>query len=277
MISYWGLIRSFPSPLGETFYFKRDPRWTSSGAQQTAELVASSIRQLPLFQKLPEQTFTTHVQGWLKINGTLNHQALASCDGLHYPLEYTPHFITKNTSINPAEASDDIMLIGSRQSVKNRFNFDGFLQQALARKISNRTTIDGDSSVAWMNLLVSAPFQHRPPALILWELPYEQRHLTASLLRQLIAQANNGCESSTPLEHSEKTFQGKKLEDLVFTNRLLKTNPSDLIVDLKLSDPAIDQLLFTIWYSDGGKSDFQIRKNTQPDKTGRFSFVLGNS
>ncbi len=128
-----------------------------------------------------------------------------------------------------------------------------------------------------LNLLISAPFQHQPPALILWELPYEQRHLTASLLRQLVAQVNNGCESSPALEHSEKTFQGKKLEDLVFTNRLLKTHPSNLIVDLKLSDPAIEQLLFTIWYSDGGKSDFQIRKNTLSDNHGRFSFVLGNT
>ena len=263
--------------ISETFYFKRDPRWTSTGARQTAELVASAIRQLPLFQKLPEQTFTTRVQGWLKINGTLNHQALASCDGLNYPLEYTHHFVTQNTRVSPAETTDDILLIGSRQSVENQFNFVGFLQQALSRKVSNRTTTDGESSLDWMNLLISAPFQHRPPALILWELPYEQRHLTASLLRQLVAQVNNGCESSPALEHSEKTFQGKKLEDLVFTNRLLKTNPSNLIVDLKLSDPAIEQLLFTIWYSDGGKSDFQIRKNTLSDNHGRFSFVLGNT
>jgi alginate biosynthesis protein AlgX len=261
----------------ETFFFKRDPRWTSAGAHQTAELVATAIRQLPVFKKLTEQTFVTRVQGWLKINGTLNHQALASCDGLHYPLEYTPHFVTQNTSINVAESLDDIVLIGSRQSVANRFNFDGFLQQALARNVSNRTTPEGDSSVGWMNLLMSASFQHRSPALILWELPYEQRHLTASLLRQLIAQVNNGCDSSTLLEHSEKMVQGKKLDDLVFTKQLLKTNPSELIVDLKLSDPSIDQLMLTIWYSDGGKGEFQIRKNTQRDNTSRFSFVLGNT
>jgi hypothetical protein len=242
------------------------PTITSDDYQQTL----AYFRQLPLFQTLPEQMFTTRMQGWLKINDTLSHQAQAPCDGLNYLLEYTHHFMTQNTCISTSETTDNILLIGSRQSVDKQFNFVGFLQQVLSRTVSNRTTTDGESRIAWMNLLISAPFQHRPTALILSE-------LSASLLRQLVAKLNNDCESSPLLEHSEKTFQGKKLEDLVFANRLLKTNPSDLIVDLKLSDHTIEQLLLTIWYSDGGKSDFQIRKNTLSGNPSRFSFILGNA
>lgn len=269
-----------PSATGterEPFFFKRDPRWTSAGARQTAELVANTVRQLPLIQQLPEQVFDTQMQGWLKINGTLNNQLSASCGGQRYPLEYTPHYVTKTAGVSTPAATDDILLIGSDLSVENRFNFDGFLQQALSRKVSNRTTRDGNSSLAWMNLLSSAQFQRQPPALILWELPYENRELNSSLLRQLVAQSNDGCEARPVLERSVKTIQGNQLQDLIFGERLLQTDPNELIVDLKLSDPSIEQLLLTLWFSDGGKSEMQIRKNTGFGEAGRFSFVLGNA
>jgi len=269
-----------PSATGterEPFFFKRDPRWTSAGARQTAELVANTVRQLPLIQQLPEQAFDTQMQGWLKINGTLNNQLSASCGGQRYPLEYTPHYVTKTAGVSTPAAPDDILLIGSDLSVENRFNFDGFLQQALSRKVSNRTTRDGNSSLAWMNLLSSTQFQRQPPALILWELPYENRELNSSLLRQLVAQSNDGCEARPVLERSVKTIQGNQLQDLIFGERLLQTDPNELIVDLKLSDPSIEQLLLTLWFSDGGKSEMQIRKNTGFGEAGRFSFVLGNA
>lgn len=67
------------------------------------------------------------------------------------------------------------------------------------------------------------------------------------------------------------------MQDLIFGERLLQTDPNELIVDLKLSDPSIEQLLLTLWFSDGGKSEMQIRKNTGFGEAGRFSFVLGNA
>nr|WP_321242015.1 alginate biosynthesis protein AlgX [uncultured Tolumonas sp.] len=267
-----------PTVLGsaEPFFFKRDIHWTSSGAMQTAQLAAADIRKLALFEHQPEQRFETTAQGVLKISGLLNNQSQALCGGQRYPLEFTPHFVTKAVDEATTTSADDIWLIGSSQSVENRFNFSGFLQQDLSRKVSNYTPDDGNSSVGWTKLLTSEAFQTKPPKLILWELPYEYRKLSASQLRQMIALVNNGCESYPTLEQKAQVFQGNKLNDVIFGANLLKTHPSQLIFDLKLSDPSIEQLLLTVWYSDGGKSDFQIRKNSQLTDSGRFSFVLGN-
>lgn len=278
--AYDNLRQPETGAAGESFFFKRDLRWTSAGARQTAQMVATEIRKLPLFQQLPEQRFVTRPQGWLKINGALNHQSQTLCGGQRYPVEYTPHFMTKAVSINSgtsAAMEEDILLIGSSQSVDNGFNFNGFLQQELARNVVNHTAADGDSSVAWMNLLMSASYQQNPAALILWEMPYEHSALSTSMLRQLIALADNGCESRAVLGQTVQTFQGHKLEDLVFSERLLQQRPGELIFDMTFSDPAIKQLQLTVWYSDGGKSDFEINRTGQIHDNGRFSFVLGNA
>lgn len=264
------------SGSAQPFFFKRDIHWTSSGAMQTAQLAAADIRKLALFEQQPEQRFETTAQGVLKISGLLNNQSQTLCGGQRYPLEFTPHFVTKAVDEATTTSADDIWLIGSSQSVENRFNFNGFLQQSLSRKVSNYTPDDGNSSVGWTKLLASEAFQTKPPKLILWELPYEHRKLSASQLRQMVALVNNGCESYSTLEQKTQVFQGNKLNDVIFGANLLKTHPSQLIFDLKLSDPSIEQLLLTVWYSDGGKSDFQIRKNSQLTDSGRFSFVLGN-
>lgn len=260
----------------EPFFFKRDSNWTSTGAWQTAQLVAASVRELGVLDPHAEQHFVTRAQGVLKISGSLNNQSQALCGGQRYPLEFTPHFVTKPVDANSRTAADDIWLIGSSQSVENRFNFKGFLQQNLSHNVSNYTPDDGNSSIGWTKLLASEAFQKRPPKLIVWELPYDQRKLSASQLRQMIALVNNGCESYPVLEKSTQTIHGRQLNDVIFGTNLLKTHPSQLLFDLTLNDPSIDQLLLTVWYSDGGKSDIQIKKSRQLMESGRFSFVLGN-
>ena len=125
-------------------------------------------------------------------------------------------------------------------------------------------------------MLASDRFQHQPPALVLWEFPFESRELSTSLLRQMVALVGNGCETRPVLLHEVKTISGPQTEDLIFANNLLETAPEQLVFDLTFNNPQIEQLLLTVWFSDGGKSDFQIRKNTASMTDGRFSFVLGN-
>ena len=259
----------------EPFFFKRDLNWTSAGARKSADFVATEIRKLPLFHQLPEQRFVTQTQGWLKVSGELNNQSGAACGGQRYPLEYTPHVVTQAVS-DDTNKPNHILLVGSSRSVDGRFNFNGFLQQALARKIENHTDATGNSTQSWLKMLASDRFQHQPPALVLWELPYESRELSTSLLRQMVALVGNGCETRPVLLHEVKIISVPQTEDLIFANNLLETAPEQLVFDLTFNNPKIEQLLLTVWFSDGGKSDFQIRKNTASVTDGRFSFVLGN-
>ena len=273
--AYEQLLLQADEQTTESFFFKRDLHWTSVGARKTADFVADEIRKLPLFHQLPEQRFVTQTQGWLKISGELNNQSGAACGGQRYPLEYTPLFVTRAVSEN-TDKPNHILLVGSSRSVDSRFNFNGFLQQALARRIENHTDATGNSTQSWLRMLASDRFRYQPPALVLWELPYESRELSTSLLRQMVALVGNGCETRPVLLHEVKTISGSQTEDLIFADKLLETAPEQLVFDLTFNNPKIEQLLLTVWFSDGGKSDFQIRKNTAAMTDGRFSFVLGN-
>jgi alginate biosynthesis protein AlgX len=261
----------------ETFFFKRDSRWTSTGARLTADLVAAEVHKLAEFRPQPEQQFVTSQQGFLKINGELNHQVQALCGGQRYPLEYTPHFVTQRAEAQLASMTNDILLVGSGRSVENLFNFRGFLQQALSRSVINYTASNGNTTAGWLDLLSSPTYQRQRSALILWELPFGERHLSTSLLRQLIALVDDGCEAHPLLSDSVKTVSGNQINDLVFGDALLQAKTKDLVFDLQLSDPSIEQLLLTVWYSDGGRNELQINRNANADHAGRFSFVLGHT
>ncbi len=273
--AYEQLLPQAGEQVTEPFFFKRDLRWTSIGARKTADFVATEIRKLPLFNQLTEQHFITQPQGWLKISSGLSNQSGMACGGQRYPLEYTPHFVTQAVN-DDTNTPNRILLVGSGRSVDSHFNFNGFLQQALARKIENLTDTTGNSVQNWLKILTSGRFQHQPPALVLWELPYESRELSTSFLRQMVALAGNGCEARPVLFHEVKTISGPQTNDLVFAGNLLETAPEQLVFDLTFNNPQIGQLLLTVWFSDGGKSDFQIRKNTASITDSRFSFVLGN-
>jgi alginate biosynthesis protein AlgX len=119
----------------DAYYFKRDRHWTPSGAQRTAQLVAETVRRLPVYAELSKQTFTTERTGVLRKDGSLQ-QAVAQLCRFQYSSQWVPAFTTKANGIT--SAAPEITLVGTSFSAEAvNYNFRGYLQENLGVPIHN--------------------------------------------------------------------------------------------------------------------------------------------
>ena len=264
----------------DSFFFKRDSHWTPWGAQKTAALIASTLTAQPFYKQLPDKTFTTQLHGVTDQPGALQIAASRLCHGDKFPSEYVQQYLTEaeagNTDslLSNTTEQPEVVLLGTSFSAITRFNFDGFLKQAMGKDVVNMAISGGEDRGAWMEYLASESYQKHPPRLIIWEVPAQHSMADKSLFRQLIPLVHNGCQSQPLLmEKSQPLLQGEATE-LVFSTQLLKTKASDLVMDMNISDPAVHALQVRVWYQDGTNELFSVKQNKRAQTGGRFVFLL---
>ena len=271
----------------DSYFFHRDIHWTPWGAQKTAELVASTVKSLPLYQQIPDKAFTTQLNGVMTQTGAMQAAVSHLCSGERFPSEYRQQYQTD--AVTPAATSNtdsassvlssskglgDVVLLGSSFSALSRFNFDGFLKQALGKDVTNMALSGGDNRGAWAEYLSSDAYQQHPPRLIVWEVPAQYNMSDKSLLRQLIPLVDNGCQSKKVLMQQSQALNQGTGTDLVFNRSLIGTRASDLVMDMTISDPTVHNVQVRIWYQDGTHDEFLVKQNKRAQTGGRFVFLL---
>lgn len=257
----------------DAYYFKRDRHWTPSGAQRTAQLVAETVRRLPVHAELSKQTFTTVRDGMLRKSGSLQQAAAQIC-GFEYSDQWVPAFNTEAGSAT--SATPEVALVGTSFSAEAvNYNFRGYLQEYLGVKIRNASMAGYGAEGAWLNYLSSAEFQNSPPRVLIWEVPARGAPGTRKFYRQAVPLVNNGCEGSTAVLERKVALKPGATE-VLFNNsdRVLEINRQH-VLDLRLSDRDSRTLTANIWSTTGGKTTLNLKHRDTVDTQGRFVAELG--
>jgi alginate biosynthesis protein AlgX len=273
----YGLLAERPDAA--EYFFHRDGHWTPEGARRTAELIADTVKSLPLYSGLPRKEFTTRAVGMQRHPGVLAIVASQICGG-NYPAE-----VVSGYSTSPPEADlfgDDpipqVAVAGTSFSANPAYHFLGFLQQALQTDVLNTSMAGGNFDGAMTQYLPSELFQSNPPKLLIWEFAHPQIAVAnPTQMRRLVPLVGNGCADQQALLANEVTLSsGEDLTAILFNGggRILTARSRDLVVDLQFEDPAVSEILGEAWYLDGKHEQVRVRMNDFTRANGRFVIEL---
>lgn len=266
------------APMNEAFYFSRDHHWRPAGARRTAELVARSLQTLPPFTEIEQRQFQTRTQGVLRKGGTLTGAVRRMC-GFGYTEEIATRFVTSTEGsaddLLSDSAAPQIVLAGTSNS-DTAYNFAGFLSEYSGADVLNVSVAGGDVEGALLEYLSSEAFQQQPPSILIWEMPGYSNIDDDRVYRQVIPMIANGCDDGHELR--DRAPLGVHPEEALFNGNgaVRPLTGGEHLLDVRVSNEAIRELKFTVWYTNGKKDRFTISHPEHADTRGRFVVELRN-
>lgn len=257
-----------------TFYFRDDHHWRPEGARRMAEVVAATVRELPLYSSLPKTEFATNKVGLFGKRGTMAKAAQQLC-GYGAPEQYVVQYATVPAEEGGAdallgeEAVPPITLVGTSNS-DPVYNFAGFLQDFMKVDVLNASVIGGGLDGSMLSYLTSAEYRDSPPRVMLWEIAPYHNLSDHDFYRQAIPLVTGGCERRPSVLSESRALKPGRNEVLFNDGRSRSLRGGDHLLDLRFSKAPGD-LHATVWYTNGREEG--IRMQPFGDGT-RFVFEL---
>ncbi|WP_445262113.1 alginate O-acetyltransferase [Pseudomonas sp. EA_35y_Pfl2_R111] len=264
------------------YYFKADHHWTPAGADRTAKLVATTLKEIPGFDAIPQQQFESAVTGLLPKAGTL-HKTAANFCGTTYATEYVPRYetaiqgVADSDSLFGDEADPQIALVGTSNSGP-AYNFAGFLQQHSGAEVLNRSVSGGGFDSALLQYMTSQEFHDNPPQILIWEFATHYDLAQQSFYRQAVPLVDNGCEGRKAVMKNKVTLKPGANQVLVNGEHspLQDLRGGDYQIDLTFSDASVHEAQATLWYLTGRRENFKLEQSERAPTDGRYVFELRN-
>jgi len=271
--------RLVDEPDGTDYYFRRDGHWTPDGARRTAELIAETIRAMPVYEQLRKTNFMTKRVGQVVHPGVLSIAASQICGG-SFASEFVSGYSTSPSRTFPFgdEPVPDVALVGTSFSAVPAYHFSGFLQEKLQTDVLNVSISGGNFDGAMTQYLPSDTFQLSPPKLLIWEFAHTQiAAASRTQMRRLVPLADNGClGKQTLLTNDVQISPGAEFEEVLFNggDERVDAPSRELRVDLQFENPSVTEILGEAWYLDGKHEVVTVRMNDYTRANGRFVLEL---
>ena len=266
-------------PLEQPFYFRRDHHWTPYGARMVAELTAQAIRELPAYEELPRTQMNTQQEGILRKSGTYAEAVKRIC-GFSYPEQVIPRFTTSVEAAGGADLFGDaqkprILLAGTSNS-DPAYNFAGFLAQSLEVDVFNAAVAGGGLAASMVQLLADPEFRQDPPDILVWEMPAYSNFNDEAMYRQLLTLVHDGCAEQPAVLEADKALATNTHTEVLFNGdgMVQPIHGEEHLIDVRLSNPEVRKLRFTVWYTNGKSDNFAIERSRHVETGGRFTFAL---
>jgi alginate O-acetyltransferase complex protein AlgJ len=171
-----------PEQASELF-LRTDTHWTPKGAKKVAFALSQSVKTLPPL--LPKQRFISQKGESQSYAGDLLKYLPLGIWAKFGPAPDTLE-TWKTEQVTPPKAgsSGDLLgndllgnnavsvaLVGTSYSANSKWNFAGFLQEALQTEVLNVALEGKGPMIPMTDYLENAAFKESPPQLIIWEIP----------------------------------------------------------------------------------------------------------
>lgn len=259
-------------------FFKRDHHWTAQGAKRSAQLFSAEaltngwIERGDLeYETLPGVAF----EGMSNMETEINRLCEDPIPSEDVEVFYSQQKITNASSLFGNESTGSgqrVVLLGTSFSAMERFNFDGFLSEALGLQVENYATVGGGFFSSIISYLTSDDFIVRPPSHIIWEVPFNVRfsHLDKPLLRDLAGAAYGPCEGIDRVAEVSLEHDGQEQTQL-FDWRSQggrKVDSNHLMVEVE--DPRISRITLLIDFTSGDREEIELKREGYMRNTQRY-------
>ncbi len=159
-------------------FLRTDTHWRPAGAKKVAFVLAQRVKTLPL--ELPIQHFASQKGQSQSHSGDLLKYVPLGIWAKFGPAPDTLEtWKTEQVTSPNAGSSGDLLgdssvsvaLVGTSYSANPKWNFAGFLQEALQTEVLNVALEGKGPMIPMTDYLENAAFKESPPKLIIWEIP----------------------------------------------------------------------------------------------------------
>lgn len=204
------------------FFYKRNHHWSPVGAKITAQKVAAYIKQMPSYQSVPKEQFTSYPGDPMAYKSSFEKAFDKMCHTDLPPEIITTYTTSKNFSgLNEQALFDEatqpeIVLLGTSNSVQesSSANFEGFLKEALSADVLNMAYIGAGIDTSIISFLNSDKFKNGGTKIVIWEVPgyYDFNIMDDKLFQQIIPAVYGDCSASPVLtKHIEDLSQDRSV------------------------------------------------------------------
>ncbi len=156
----------------DTLFFKADTHWTPQGAEVAAEAIAAHVDTSSLELK----PYVTKTEGAKSHSGDLLRYLpgtdIAQKETVGTYVTVSESSTTEDAALSLfADSTVNIVLVGTSYSANKKWNFEGFLKQALNSDVANMADEGLGPFKTMDNYISSDAFTQTPPSVIIWEVP----------------------------------------------------------------------------------------------------------
>jgi alginate biosynthesis protein AlgX len=258
----------------KNLYFARDYHWTSEGAKLYAQATAREIMKFEAFKSLKKEKFTNTYLRSENAESRLAYLLQQVC-GTKTPPEKINVFETTRDGGNLL--GDDeypIVMVGSSYSAEAKYNFEGFLKEALSTNVLNVAVSGGGYNASLEGYFLGKDFAHSKPKFLIWEFAASMTPWDQTPLREIIPSVYGDCASKAAILEHKTTVQDGPTS--ILKNTGAKVDAAKDFVSLQFADKTLLNFDLTLKFDDGKQETVKIARSNRIANEGQFFLKLAS-
>ena len=163
-------------------------------------------------------------------------------------------------------------MVGSSYSAEPKYNFEGFLKEALSSNILNVALSGGGYNASLEAYFLSEAYNKEKPKFLIWEFAASMTPWDQTPLREIIPSVYGDCTSSNAIMENKTTLQDGPTSILKNTNASVDTGKD--FVSIKFADKTLLNFDLNLKFDDGKQETLKITRSERISNQGQFFLKL---
>ena len=255
----------------KNLYFMRDYHWTSEGAKLYAQTIAREIIKIDASKSLKKEKFTNTFVRSENAESRLAYLLQTVCGTKTPPEKINVYETTREGGNLLGDDAYPVVMIGSSYSAEAKYNFEGFLKEALGSNVLNAALSGGGYSASFEAYLLSKEYANQKPKFLIWEFAASMTPWDQTALREIIPSVYGDCASSDAILEHQTGLQGPTS---VLKNTGVKIDANKDFVSLKFTDKTLFNFDLNLKFDDGQQETIKVSRSERIANEGQFYLKL---
>jgi alginate biosynthesis protein AlgX len=258
----------------KNLYFTRDYHWTSEGAKLYAQATAREIMKFEAYKSLPKEKFSNKFVRSENTESRLAYLLQQVC-GTKTPPEKINLFETTRVGGNLlGEDAYPVVITGSSFSAEPKYNFEGFLKEALSSNVLNAAVGGGGYNASLEAYLLGEAYAKEKPKFLIWEFGAGMTPWDQTPLREIIPSVYGDCASSAAILENKTSLQNGATS--ILKNTAASIDASKDFVSIKFADKTLLNFDMNLKFDDGKQETVKITRSSRIPNQGQFYLKLAD-
>jgi alginate biosynthesis protein AlgX len=256
----------------KNLYFTRDYHWTSEGAKLYAQATAREIMKLEAYKSLPKEKFTNKFLRSENADSRLAFILQQVCGTKTPPEKINIYETTRAGGNLLGNDTYPVVMVGSSYSAEAKYNFEGFLKEALSSNVLNAAVGGGGYNASLEAYFLSDAYAKEKPKFLIWEFGAGMTPWDQTPLREIVASVYGDCTSSNTIIENRTSLQDGPTS--LLKNTTASVESSKDFVSIKFADKTLRNFDLNLKYDDGKQETVTITRSERIPNQGQFFLKL---
>jgi alginate biosynthesis protein AlgX len=267
-------LRQRQTDDSKSLYFIRDYHWTSEGAKLYAQTIAREVMKIDAYKDLKKQRFTNTYLRAENAESRLAYLLQTVCGTKTPPEKINVYETTREGGNLLGDDAYPVVMVGSSYSAEAKYNFEGFLKEALGSNVLNAAVSGGGYNTSLEAYLLSKEYANEKPKFLIWEFAASMTPWDQTALREIIPSVYGDCASSTAILENKTSLQEGPIS--ILKNTAASVDSSKDFISIKLADKTLFNFDLNLKFDDGKQETVQITRSNRIPNEGQFYLKLAN-